>query len=192
VDKKWIAFQTIVIFPIIIITSAWICSLQRVSDGVYFFIIVGGTFFIYEIFFNHYLLRRDTSSSISITTPTPAPPPPTSGSTTPDPAGVNVLSEIRDILRDSQEDADYTNLSMTAISLFAGLVAVSALLLTWAQISSTTGLTPDLQRVLGGFGNYIIDLELFLIVLVIICPLIPAILKYVRRRRRQNQRQHTP
>lgn len=53
-EMKLIALQTIIIFPIIIITSAWISSLQQLFDGVCFFVITLGTFVIYEIFFYHY------------------------------------------------------------------------------------------------------------------------------------------
>jgi hypothetical protein len=52
--SKLIAFQIIIIFPIIIVTSAWICSLRQLSDGVCFFTITMVTFFICEMFFINY------------------------------------------------------------------------------------------------------------------------------------------
>lgn len=199
-EKKLIALQTIVILPIIIITSAWICSLQRLSDGVYFFAITVGTFFVYEIFFNHYceksknkiggLPRQDTTTPIS--TPTPISPPPACGSTVPDLTGVNLLREIRDLLKDAEDDAYFTNLPTFVISLFAGLVAITALLLIWFQMASAPGLSADVQKSLGVFGNWIISLEVFFVILIVICAGTPVISKYVKKRRKQNQRISPP
>ena len=171
-EKKLIALQTIVILPIIIITSAWICTLQRLSDGIIFFGIIGGTFFVYEIYFNNYLLRLETSPPIS--THTPIPSPPASEPIPPNPTDINLLRDIRDILKESQDDADFRDFSMVVISLFAGLVALSALLISWVQITSTPGLSSELQSVLGGFGGYIIELEAIFIGLILIMYTTPS------------------
>jgi hypothetical protein len=53
-EMKWIAIQTIIIFPIIIIISAWIWSSISLSNGFYFFTMTLIPFLIYEGFFYHY------------------------------------------------------------------------------------------------------------------------------------------
>jgi hypothetical protein len=103
---------------------------------------------------------------------------------------LNLLKEVRDLLKDSQDDSDSTNFSVVAISLFSGLVALSALLITWVQVISTPGLSPEIQKALGGFGGFIIQLEAFFIGLILLCTLLPPFLKWIRKRQRRRISPH--
>jgi len=50
-EIKFIALQSIIIIPIIIITSAWICSVKQGLEGFYFFALTFVVFAIYQYLF---------------------------------------------------------------------------------------------------------------------------------------------